>query len=141
MKGKIHFLTVLLLLTGCSSSSTSSSIHKHEYSEIIDKKISYLDVFNVEDSNYYLYYYQEDCYHCHGIKSKVISFALNSESAFYFIEVEKDYGFISRTKEDTISTNDPMKAFALMTPQLSLVDNGYIKETYIGVEEILNIIE
>ena len=104
-------------------------------------KISYQDVFNMEEDEYYIYYYQESCYHCHGIKSKMINFALESEISFYFVEVVEDYGFLSRNKEDTIGTNDPMKAFALMTPQLSLVKYGYITETYIGEEEILNIIE
>ena len=140
MRKFLSFLTFLLLLTSCQTSSTLSST-KHDYSEIVEMKISYLDVFKQEENEYYIYYYQENCYHCHGIKSKVINFALNSETSFYFVEVIEDYGFLSRTKEDTIATNDPLKAFALMTPQLSLVKNGYITETYIGDEEILNIIE
>ena len=140
MKKFFRFLTFLLLLTSCQTSQTPSST-KHDYSEIAELKISYLDVFNVEENEYYIYYYQESCYHCHGIKSKVISFALDSDIGFYFVEVIEDYGFLSHTKEETIGTNDPMKAFALMTPQLSLVKNGYIAETYIGNEEILNIIE
>lgn len=137
----LNFLTVLFLLTSCQAEPTSSSIHRYEYSEVESKMISYLDVFNVSETNYYLYYYQVDCYHCHGIKSKVISFALSNEEPFYFVEVKEDYGFISRTKEDTIGTNDPLKAFALMTPQLSYVRDGIISGTYIGDEEILNIIE
>ena len=104
-------------------------------------KISYLDVFFIPEEEYYIYYYQENGYHCHGIKSKVISFSLASPTSFYYVEVKEDYGFLSRLKEETLGTNDPMKAFALMTPQLSLVKNGYIAETYIGVDEILNIIE
>ena len=140
MRKFFRILTFLLLLTSCQNNQTPSN-SKHEYSEIVEMKISYLDVFFIQDNEYYIYYYQESCYHCHGIKSKVISFALNSEVSFYFVEVIEDYGFLSRTKEDTIGTNDPLKAFALMTPQLSLVKNGYITETYIGDEEILNIIE
>lgn len=140
MRKFFRFLTFLLLLTSCETSATKSST-KHDYSEISEMKISYLDVFNVEENEYYIYYYQESCYHCHGIKSKVISFALESDVGFYFVEVIEDYGFLSHTKEETIGTNNPMKAFALMTPQLSLVKNGYIAETYIGNEEILNIIE
>lgn len=140
MRKFFRFLIFLLLLTSCQNNQVPSN-SKHEYSEITELKISYLDVFNVEENEYYIYYYQENCYHCHGIKSKVITFALNSETSFYIVEVKEDYGFLSHIKEETIGTNDPMKAFALMTPQLSLVRNGYIAETYIGNEEILNIIE
>ena len=136
-----RFFTLLLLLTSCSAVDNDSSIHKYEYSEINDMKINYLDVFVQPENCYYIYYYQENCYYCHGIKSKVIHFALNTQYSFYFVEVKEDYGFLSRTKEDTIGTNDPMQAFALMTPQLSLVVDWRIKETYVGGEEILNVIE
>lgn len=136
-----RFFSLLFLLTSCSVADNDSSIHKYEYSEINDMKINYLDVFVQPEDCYYIYYYQENCYHCHGIKSKVIHFALSAQYSFYFVEVKEDYGFLSRTKEDTIGTNDPMQAFALMTPQLSLVVDWRIKETYVGDEEILNVIE
>ena len=138
-----RFLRIFILfplLVGCSSKDESTS-HKYEYSDVKDKQISYLDVFNVNSDKYYLYYYQTNCYHCHGIKSKVISYALSCSNPFYFVEVTEDYGFLSHSKEETIGTNDPMQAFSLMTPQLSLVIDGYIAETYIGEEEIMNIIE
>ena len=140
MGRKIVFLISLLILGSCST-NTSSFIHKYEYSDIENKKVSYLDVFSCSNKRHYIYYYQVDCYHCHGIKSKIISFALYSEEDVYFIEVKEDYGFTSHTKEETIGTNNPLAAFALMTPQLSLVEKGRVKETYIGVDEILNIIE
>lgn len=136
-----YFLSLFALLTSCSQSATSSSIHKYEYNDVSDKMISYLDVFNYGKEKYFIYYFQVNCYHCHGIKSKVVSYAINSKNPFYFVEVEKDYGFLSHTKKETIGTSNPYEAFALMTPQLSIVSNGVIIETYIGEEEILNIIE
>ena len=140
MESFLRFLLLLPLLVGCSSKDESTS-HKYEYDDVKDKQISYLDVFNVNSDKYYLYYYQVTCYHCHGIKSKVIQFAIDSYEPFYFVEVGEDYGFLSRSKEDTIGTNDPLKAFSTMTPQLSIVVDGFIIETYIGSEEIMNIIE
>ena len=137
----LKLLALFILLTGCSSASDSNVIHRYEYSDVRDKQISYLDVFNYGKEKYYIYYYQVHCYHCHGIKTKVISYALNSIDPFYFVEVDKDYGFISHTKEETIGSSNPYQAFALMTPQLSIVIGGVIKDTYIGEEEILNIIE
>ena len=139
--GKIKLVFLFVLLVGCSTQSPSSRIPKHEYEEIKDKQISYRDVFNVEEDIYYLYYYQLTCYHCNGIKSRMIEYALHSEIPFYFIEIEKDEGFLSRTAEETIGTNNPMEAFALMTPQLSLVENGYVTITVHGKEEIMLLIE
>lgn len=136
-----YFLLLFALLTRCSHPETSSSIHRYEYSDVSDKMISYLDVFNYGKEKYFIYYYQVNCYHCHGIKSKIISYALTSSDPFYFVDVDHDYGFLSHTKEETIGTSNPYEAFALMTPQLSIVEGGIIIETYIGDEEILNIIE
>lgn len=140
MERFFNFLLLLPLLVSCSSKDESSS-RKYEYDDVKEKQISYLDVFNFNSDKYYLYYYQTTCYHCHGIKSKVIQFALESSDPFYFVEVTEDYGFLSHSKEETIGTSDPMRAFSMMTPQLSIVIDGFVKETYIGSEEIMNIIE
>ncbi len=140
MRAKLRILSTFLLLVSCSNASTSF-IHKYEYSDIQDKMINYLDVFKQTEEKYYLYYFQLECYHCHGIKSKVISYALKNVTPFYFVQIDEDYGFLSHSKEETIGTNDPLKSFALMTPQLSLVECGYIIETYLGDKEILNVIE
>lgn len=140
MKTFSKFFTLLLFLTSCSH-DPSSSIHKYEYSDVSDRIIPYTDVFKQEGDEYYIYYYQENCYHCHGIKSKIISYALKNDTPFFFIKIEEDYGFLSHSKEETIGTNDPLKAFSLMTPQLSKVKDEIIIETYIGNEEILNVIE
>lgn len=134
------FLIILTLLSllSCSSYEESSNYSRHDYSEIKHLTISYLDVFKMEKDRYYIYYYQENCYYCMGIKSKVIEYALNYEGAFFFINIEKDEGFLSNSREDTIMTNDPLKAFCLMTPQLSIVEGGYIIETFLGDEEVIN---
>lgn len=133
------FLLLFFILTSCSTASDSSII-KHDYSEIQDIQISYLDVFNQKEDEYYVYYYQTTCYYCHGIKSKIINYALNNPP-FYFIGIVEDEGFLSHIKEETIGATDPLHAFSMMTPQLSLIKDRKVKETYIGVDEILNIIE
>lgn len=134
-------LLSFLLLSSCSIETTSSHFVVHNYDEIEEYKISYLDVFKRKDQVYYLYYYQTTCFHCTGIKTKIIEYAINSEIPFYFVEIEKDEGFLSYYPKDTIGTNNPLKAFARMTPQLSKVEKGKIKETVVGTEEILLIIE
>lgn len=142
MRTFLRFLLLLPILTGCSTGQMSASSSRfYDYSEVEDKQISYLDAFKCKEAKYFIYYYQVDCYHCHGIKSKVIYYSLTIGEPFFFIEVDKDYGFLSRCKEDTIGTNNPYKAFALMTPQLSIVVNGYIAETYIGEDEVINLID
>lgn len=140
MRLKFVNLLICMLLCSCGTSQESAS-HKYEYDDVKDKMIDCMDVFNDKPVKYYIYYFQLTCYHCYGIKSKVISYSLNLEIPFYFVEIKEDIGFLSHSKEETIGTNDSLKAFSMMTPQLSLIEYGYIISTYIGEEEILNIIE
>lgn len=140
MRPKFTFLLIFMLLSSCQTSQESPH-QKYEYDDVKEKMIDCMDVFQNKPERYYIYYFQVNCYHCHGIKSKVISYSLINDLPFYFVEIKEDIGFLSHSKEETIGTNDPLKAFSLMTPQLSLVEYGYITSTYIGDEEILNIIE
>lgn len=139
--GKIKWILFIFLVMGCSTQTPSSRIPRHEYDEVKEKQISYRDVFNVPESKYYLYYYQLNCYHCHSMKSYIIDYAIHSSIPFYFVEIEKDEGFLSHNAKETIGTNNPLEAFALMTPQLSLVENGYVAITVHGKEEIMLLIE
>ena len=133
------YLFFVVLQFGCKIEQTIN--RKYEYDDVRYMHINAEDVFNVNEYQYYIYYYQVDCYHCHGIKSKIIGFALNCKIPFYFIEIKEDIGFLSHDKEETIGTNNYLKSFASVTPQLSLIKGGFLRETYLGSVQILNIIE
>ena len=81
---------------------------------------------NTESINKKKYDYQGDCYHCHGIKSKVISYALNSSLPFYFIRINGDEEYESTTKEETIGKSYYLYSFSGMTPQLSYISNKVV---------------
>lgn len=140
MGQKLDLLMFPILLTGCSGSNNISFTH-YEYDVVSHLHISYEDVFNQWEDIYYIYYYQVDCYYCHGIKSKMIHYGLYGNIKMYFIEITEDYGFLSSAPEDTIGTSNYLEAFCKMTPQLSLVKDHIIVETYVGDEEILLVIE
>ena len=137
----ICFLSIFILFVASCSNTTTSSKVKYDYSMVEEYKITYLEVFNINIDEYYIYYYQTTCLHCAKIKNVMIEYALENKGTMYFIEVLKDEGFRSINKEDTIGAKDPLDAFAFMTPQLSLVKDKTIMETYLGEEEILKIIE
>ena len=127
----------LFILCGCSNvESKKHIIPIHEYSEVENKIIDYMDVFNQKEKMYEIYYFQENCYHCLGIKSLVIEYALRNISPIYFIRITDDKGFISNDPEETVGTNNPLKAFCKMTPQLSQVKDGYILNTIVGHDDI-----
>ncbi len=137
----ICFLTIFILFVISCSNTATSSIVKYDYSMVEEYRITYVDVFNVDRDEYYIYYYQTTCLHCAKIKNAMIEYALENKGTMYFIQVLKDEGFRSINKEDTIGARDPLDAFAFMTPQLSLVKDKTIMETYLGEDEILKIIK
>ena len=138
--GRLFILLSIFALCACNSEFDKTH-QKHDYDEVIDLHVSYLDIFNIELDEYYIYYYQIDCYYCHGIKSRIIEFALRSDINLYFINIEKDEGFLSHSLEDTIGASDPYYAFCFKTPQLSKVVDHKITETYLGDKDILILIE
>lgn len=138
----ILLIFITIFLSSCSSGESGSSIiQRHKYEEVENITISYLDVFNIEEERYYLYFFQTTCAHCLEIKDRMIEFALSEKEKIYFVEIKKDEGFLSESPIDTLYTSDPLKAFSKVTPQLSLVEEGMITNTVIGKEEILLIIE
>lgn len=141
---RIFLAFILTLLISCSSSLSSNEqkrVARHDYKEVEHLSISYLDAFDMKEERYYLYYYQTTCSHCLEIKDYIIDYALRDIEKIYFIRIEKDEGFLSSTISETLFTNDPLKSFMMVTPQLSLVENGYVTKTVVGKKEILLIIE
>ena len=134
----ILLIFITILLSSCSLGESSYSItQRHKYEEVENIIVSYLDVFNVEEERYYLYFFQTTCGHCLEIKDRMIEFALSEKEKIYFVEIKKDEGFLSESAIDTLYTSNPLKAFSKVTPQLSLVEEGMITNTVIGKEETM----
>ena len=134
-------LLFILILTSCHEVSPSQRIDRYEYDDVRSYHIRLEEVFLHKEESYYIYFYQVDCYFCHGIKTKMIDFALHNGNIVYFVEVDKKVESLSFDRYSTLNTSDYRYAFANVTPQLSLVVSHVIKETYIGQQEILIIIE
>lgn len=142
MRKFLSLLSLLITISCSSSTSSSRRTGHHHYEEVANYSLSYLDVFNVEEENYYIYYYQETCGHCLMIKDDIIEYAIKTKSPpVFFVHIEKDEGFLSHEIEDTLYTSNPLKAFMMVTPQLSLVEHGVITKTVIGASDILLTIE
>ncbi len=127
----------LLCLAGCSSNtSTQISVKRyHDYDEIIDRTILWMELLNQEEDFYYSYVYSPRCGHCNDIKQDVIEFALNHES-FYFIEFTSDI-LITDNPSTTIGETDIEKVAIVGTPTLFEIYNKQIKANIAGSKNIL----
>ncbi len=97
---------VPIFLFGCSESEPRQEINEeeiipvqHEYSEVSDYELTRETIFDVDESNYYVYFYSLTCSHCEELKNFIIEKALN----------RGDIYFVKGTSKDQI-TNDPKKS-------------------------------
>ena len=72
----------ILLFTNCGIIVNAET--KGSYDDV--EKIETSEMFEQTDTNYYVYFYREDCSDCNFVKEKVLNFA--KENKVYFI----DYG-------------------------------------------------
>ena len=85
MKLKI-ILGSLFLLVGCKTinNTTNETIYEkvsieHTYSEIQKYEIKWDEMFGVERTDYYIYFYSLSCSHCEDLKNFIIETAQKQE--------------------------------------------------------------
>ena len=84
------FLAVasILFVSSCGSARTQKV--EHNYHEIKDDLIDWIEVFEQPEPYYLVYFYSERCGHCSSIKSEVISYYLKHIKRMYFVCTDYD---------------------------------------------------
>ena len=104
---KIQILACLICLNGCGTKNEIPTSYEEEdividvernYDEVADYQLVWDSIFDVDESNYYVYFYSTSCSHCKEIKNFMIKRALEREDIY----------FVKGTSKDQI-TNDPKK--------------------------------
>lgn len=126
----IAFVIQVLLISGCSL--------------FCGDEINIDDIFMQEESEYYIYFYKDDCSYCDNIKSEIEEFSL--ENTLYKINLsKKKNSLIARSYIDGEGSNNKYhvsgvtvynELYISMVPALIKITNG--KSIYIagGVREI-----
>lgn len=137
---KISLLVAPLLLTGCRTirRSTPGTYEEHEYSEIAHLKLSYEDIFNVNEDSYFVYFYQETCADCGLVKNAVIDFALNCSPKIYFVEVNSSmlHTYSYQDIDKTIGTDNYLNVFVGVTPQLATMYQHKVSDNCVGAIKV-----
>ena len=126
----------VLCLFGCKEESNQEI--KHNYHEIKSDLISWIDVFNQSETDYFVYFYSVRCGHCNEIKNDIIEYYYSNKNTLYFVCTDID-SLVGPPKDLTgIDNIDDFYIFG--TPFLIRVYEYMVKEYYAGTRAILNFI-
>ena len=133
MKRTMRFFMMVIaaiFLVGCTQTETTTAF-PFEYSDYSFYSVkTYDDQLNYTDGTYYIYYYSESCPACISIKGDVLSLVSNlDEDTLLLFDVYNDAD-ININPSFNLSN----------TPSLVKVTNNQFDELYVGVDEILPVL-
>lgn len=131
MKKTIGFITLLFIsfiFVSCEEEMTTIDYQYSDYSYYQVKTFD--DQLDYQDGTFYVYYYSEGCPSCQSIKEDVLSRIayLNVDTLLIFDVYQNTVGL-----EPSFNLTN--------TPSLVKVTNHRFDELYVGVDEILPILE
>lgn len=139
IKGLLLFMLPLLFSCSNGNEKKQGDIPNHEYSEIVDKKIKWNDIFFAKSNEYYIYCYFSHCTHCHSIKNEVIHIALNSDKDIRFCE--DDNTVISDCDlNQTIGKSKVSDVFIKGFPSVIKITNHKISHNICGATKVIQFI-
>ena len=127
----------LLLLTGCSNVK-KQEIKNHNYHEIRNDLIDWVDIFNQPEHDYIVYFYSERCGHCNSIKNDIISYYQTTSKKMYFVCT--DFDAVFGQQKDLTGIDNVEDFYIFGTPFLIRLQEYIVTEYYAGTTAILNYI-
>ncbi|MDA3932346.1 MAG: thioredoxin family protein [Tenericutes bacterium] len=135
MKYLKYFSMILLFLVLVGCSDEPEFLYEYSDYEYYDIK-TFDEQLNHSQNEYYIYYYSENCGSCQYIKNDVMSRIANLEEDYLLL-------FDVRAGID-IHPNDFLRDEEdglFYTPTMVYVENGEFIEKWVGIDEVLSILE
>lgn len=145
---KTWLFIIPLILSGCIPKKNSTTkIHEtsqisyaveHSYSEILEFKIKWSEVFEIDLQNYYVYFYSKTCSHCQNLKNLVIETALKTRIIF-FVEASEEVIIKNYAKPQFCLTSAEIFAISGY-PSIAQISNKICIKNVSGEDQILMIL-
>lgn len=122
---KATSIFIILMLVGCKNSNFNSDNSSYDYDDVKNLIIEPKDIFLMQNSCYFVYFYQLNCLHCIMLKQDIIDYALYGSIDTYFIQYSDEIPII----EDASSTIgcDSIDVFGILgTPSLVLIKENKV---------------
>ena len=109
-----------------------------DYDSLSNKMISYQELFNQNQEDYYVYIFSYSCGHCEGFKEEILPIIYNNRN-MYLLEYSKDIK-VSSYVDDTIGASSIDDVYILGTPTLLEIKDGILVTNVAGKTEIRKIV-
>ncbi len=130
-------IIISILLLSCSAVVAESNEPKKEEIVLDYQLVNHIEfelVFSQSEEQYCVYFYSKTCGHCELLKSDIISFALEDNEPFYFVDFTDLHFYGSKKDLTGVSSIEDFYIFG--TPFLIVINNRAIIEYYYGVNLI-----
>ena len=143
MKTKIHYLILIpFTLIGCQTETkTNPSVSTikeiqidRSYEEISEYELVWESIFDVTNSNYYVYFYSTGCSHCEELKKFIVETALEREDIYFVKGTSRDQ--ITSDTKKLIGAENPGDIWILGYPSLIKISNQKVTKNLAGVSQI-----
>ena len=138
---KFILFLIPILLFGCAESEPRKEISEeefipaqHEYSEVSDYELTRETIFDVDETNYYIYFFSLTCSHCEELKNFIIEKALNRGDIYFVKGTSKDQ--ITNDAKKSIGAENPGDIWILGYPSLLKISNQKCSKNLAGISQI-----
>ena len=137
---KLSFLISTLVFGGCSNeipTITDSSLPEDfSYDIVVDKFIKWNNTFEVEEHDYYVYFFSPTCSHCNKLKNFIIPI-IKEKGNIYLVESCAEIKFVKDTS--MVLGVDNISDFGIIGyPTLVRISDKKVDSYFIGVQSIKN---
>ena len=133
----------IVICSGCSFVSNQKQEEQtidieipfdHDYQEVSDYELTWESMFDVNDENYYVYFYSSSCSHCLELKNYIIKKAIDRGDIYFVKGSSKDQ--ITNDSKKLIGAEIPGDFYILGYPTLALISNKKCTKNMAGVAQI-----
>ena len=141
---KLLFLLPLLMLGSCNKEDEKTkpnypsytNVDIYSYSDVKDKEILYSNIFGIEQSSYYVYFYSRTCSHCNDLKPFIIPMIVDRND-IYLVEASEQV-VILEDVSITIGVSSIENFGILGYPSLVKIEEKVVTKNIAGINPIKN---
>ena len=128
----------LLLCIGCSPKEVENQEVKKEldYDLIESRKIKWIDIFEMNEDRYLVYFYSPYCGYCKQVKKDILNYYLLGKDEMYFVDTIEEEASYGRPAEDVMGVNDINCFYIAGTPTLVEITKWTVTNLYVGLDNI-----
>ena len=131
----LFLFTLSLLLVSCTNTKKTVPETKELDYSIVETHIDWKEIFNQQETDYFVYFYSTTCAHCRNIKQDILNYYLSEKVDLYFVCMDKIDDRYSNQYE-IIGVCDSNKLYILGTPFLIEVNDYKVYQYYAGEKAI-----